>query len=67
MTEARGHLQEAPREGAADLVARASVTPSSMAPPWPVSSRRPIDHGWLIPSPVQSDASRSANGTGTNG
>lgn len=26
MTEARRYLQEAPREGAADLVARASVT-----------------------------------------
>lgn len=32
MTEARGYLQEAPREGAADLVACASVTASSLPP-----------------------------------
>ena len=30
MTEARGYLQKAPREGAADLVACASVTASSL-------------------------------------
>lgn len=30
MTEARGYLQEAPREGATDLVACASVTASSL-------------------------------------
>lgn len=30
MTEIRGYLQEAPREGAADLVARASVIISSL-------------------------------------
>lgn len=32
MTEARGDLQEAPREGAADLVACASVTAGSLPP-----------------------------------
>lgn len=31
MTEARGYLQKAPREGAADLVACASVTTSSLS------------------------------------
>lgn len=30
MTEARGYLQKAPREGAADLVACASVTVNSL-------------------------------------
>lgn len=33
MTEARGYLQEAPREGAADLVACAPVTFSWLPPP----------------------------------
>lgn len=42
MTEARGDLQEAPREGAADLVACAPVTLSSL-PPGRVSLCRPTD------------------------
>lgn len=54
MTEARGHLQEAPREGAAVLVARASVTAS----PLPLVSSLCVDLLTFWPSSIPRNGGR---------
>lgn len=62
MTEARRYLQEAPREGAADLVACASVTFAPSRRAQPVSLYRPI-----IDRPRRQKESRAGRRRGHGG